>query len=256
MSDVVPVLMLLATRRPLASIQSTMLLRTMDPMRVDEDGSDLLRQLDEIITQAEEKDLMQHYDQVLSKRETWESRGQGKVCRLPWSASDDPNKVIQEAWKESSDGEETKLILRGKSNVRQEELPIVSTTTKRPRLHLHPPSEEQHSLEVWIDVIRSTILLPRCISSLVTSNHSTGDRNEEEETKEPTKPEIIQYFSTQFQNHCAALELFPLIDWTLFQIDLQSANPTSWRFIVTGYRAVVDAFLRFIEQQLLLEPPP
>jgi hypothetical protein len=226
----------------------------MNSTRVDEDGTDLLRHLDEIITRAEEKELMQHYHQVLCKREAWESRGQGQLCRLPWSASDDPNKVIQDVWKESWEGNESILTLRRESSVRQEEQPIVSTANKRRRLHLQPPSDR--SIEVWMDVIRTTILLPRCISSLVTSNHFSVNRNEEEEYKEPTKPEMTKYFSTQFQNHCAALELFSLTDWTRFQIELQSANPTSWRFIVTGYRAVVDAFLRFMEQQLLSEPTP
>lgn len=228
-----------------------MLLQTMNPMRVDEDGYELLRQFNETITQAEEKELMQYHHHVISQRETWESRGQGSHCRLPWSAADDPTKVIQDSWMESEDGSGSNVNVRKKQHnaKRSTEPPAPS---KRPRLHLYPPFEGFRSIELFMDVIRTTILLPRCISSLIKP--ISADRHEEENENEPTKAEIALYFQSEFQNYCAALDLFPLLDWTRFQIQLQSANPTSWRFIVTGYRKVVDAFLRYLEQLLLSSP--
>jgi hypothetical protein len=185
------------------------------------EGNDMLRQLDEIIIYAEEREVMQHYGQCQPK------------IRFRWPAMDGMNEGA----------------------ISQEERTVaVISNNKRPRLKLFNDEYidiDVPSIEICMHVVRTTMLLPRCISVGINRNNDDSSTTTTASNKEPSKTEIVRHFIHEFRRYCVMRDMYKKsFFWNRFDIHLQSANPTSWRFMVTGYRDVVNFFLVFIEHLL------
>lgn len=101
---------------------------------------------------------------------------------------------------------------------------------------------DPHSVH-GMQYVRATLLIPRFLSG-----HAGKSRQE-----------LAQSIERKFRKDCASL-LQP-VHWAGFRLQLQSANPNSWRLVVMGYEKTANllrlALKRWLRKHLMdLKAPP
>jgi len=207
----------------------------------------LMQKLDDEILRAEEADLLERYDLSIREQEQAEQEQQREADLL--ERYDLSIREQEQAEQQQEEEEQEQQQQQDENNAESvifdlEQSPwldsALSMAAFRQRIQARKAAELAQEFPdpevLYADVcqemvfVKATKLIP----------NGLGERW-------ASRKDLEAYFVKKFRSHEGASLKSPL-DWKGFRLRLRSANPTSWRLEVYGYRHTVDLLLRYLRR--------